>query len=145
MDSSGERSIPVNEEVNSGATKTVEHEAYGIQYAPRNAIKGQVMANFLADIIAEDRVPPGTYKSSLTRMKPRCKERSKEIQRASNDHGSGAGLILIDSEGAEYPYTLRLNFTNSNNDAEYKALLAGLRIAAKMKVKKMHAGFKVGS
>ncbi|GJX60655.1 putative ribonuclease H-like domain-containing protein [Tanacetum coccineum] len=54
--------------------------------------------------------------------------------RASNDHGSGACLILIDSEGVEYPYTLRLNFTNSNNDSEYKALLAGLRIAAKMKV-----------
>ncbi|GKA31231.1 reverse transcriptase domain-containing protein [Tanacetum coccineum] len=58
---------------------------------------------------------------------------------ASNDHISGAGLILIDSEGVEYSYALRLNFTNLNNDAEYEALLAGLRIAAKMKVEKMHA------
>ncbi|GJS86690.1 reverse transcriptase domain-containing protein [Tanacetum coccineum] len=56
----------------------------------------------------------------------------------SNEHGSGAGLILIDLEGAEYSYALRLNFANSN-DAEYEALLAGLRIAAKMKVEKMHA------
>ncbi|GJU76508.1 reverse transcriptase domain-containing protein, partial [Tanacetum coccineum] len=52
---------------------------------------------------------------------------------ASNEHGSGIGLILIDPEGAEYSYALRLNFTNSNNDAEYEALLAGLRIAAKIK------------
>ncbi|GJW44856.1 reverse transcriptase domain-containing protein [Tanacetum coccineum] len=58
---------------------------------------------------------------------------------ASNEHGSGAGLILIDTEGAEYSYALRLNFANSNNDAEYEALLAGLRIATKMKVEKMHA------
>ncbi|GJU93577.1 reverse transcriptase domain-containing protein [Tanacetum coccineum] len=57
---------------------------------------------------------------------------------ASNDHRSGAGLILIDLEGIEYSYALQLNFANSNNDAEYEALLAGLRIATKMKVKKMH-------
>ncbi|GJR78604.1 hypothetical protein Tco_0149389 [Tanacetum coccineum] len=42
-----------------------------------------------------------------------------------------AGLILIDPEGAEYSYALRFNFANSNNDAKYEALLAGLRIAAK--------------
>ncbi|GKD45430.1 reverse transcriptase domain-containing protein, partial [Tanacetum coccineum] len=58
---------------------------------------------------------------------------------ASNEHGSGAGLILIDLKGTEYSYALRLNFPNSNNDAEYEALLAGLRIATKMKVEKMHA------
>ncbi|GJR79918.1 reverse transcriptase domain-containing protein [Tanacetum coccineum] len=58
---------------------------------------------------------------------------------ASNNHELGAGFTLIDPEGAEYNYTLRLNFANSNNDAEYEALLAGLRITAKMKVKKMHA------
>ncbi|GKB11051.1 reverse transcriptase domain-containing protein [Tanacetum coccineum] len=58
---------------------------------------------------------------------------------ASNEHGSGASLILIDSERIEYSYALRLNFANSNNDAEYEALLAGLRIATKMKVEKMHA------
>ncbi|GJQ95495.1 reverse transcriptase domain-containing protein [Tanacetum coccineum] len=58
---------------------------------------------------------------------------------ASNEHGSRACLILIDPEGAEYSYALRLNFTNSNNDADYEALLTGLRIAAKIKVEKMHA------
>ncbi|GJR35743.1 reverse transcriptase domain-containing protein [Tanacetum coccineum] len=54
---------------------------------------------------------------------------------ASNDYGLGAGLILIDPEGMEYSYALRLNLNNSNNDAEYEALLAGLRIA-KEKTKK---------
>ncbi|GJZ10959.1 reverse transcriptase domain-containing protein [Tanacetum coccineum] len=65
----------------------------------------------------------------------------------SNRHGSGAGLILIDPKGAEYSYALRLNFSNSNNDAEYEALLAGLRIATKMKVEKNACicGFEIGS
>ncbi|GKC93415.1 hypothetical protein Tco_1158857 [Tanacetum coccineum] len=41
------------------------------------------------------------------------------IDRASSDHGSGAGLILIDTEGVEYSYALRLNFNNSNNDISH--------------------------
>nr|GEW51649.1 reverse transcriptase domain-containing protein [Tanacetum cinerariifolium] len=49
--------------------------------------------------------------------------------------GSGAGLILINPEGVEFTYALRFHFTPSNNEAEYEALVAGLRIAAQMGVK----------
>ncbi|GJX78698.1 reverse transcriptase domain-containing protein [Tanacetum coccineum] len=48
--------------------------------------------------------------------------------------GSGAGLVLIGPSGLEYTYALRLTFFSTNNEAEYEALLAGLRIAGKMKV-----------
>nr|GEU95406.1 hypothetical protein [Tanacetum cinerariifolium] len=58
---------------------------------------------------------------------------------ASNERGSRAGLILIDLEGAEYSYALRLNFVNSNNDAEYEALLAGLQ-QAKYLIKEIYMG-----
>ncbi|GJR98084.1 reverse transcriptase domain-containing protein [Tanacetum coccineum] len=46
----------------------------------------------------------------------------------------GAGLILTSPEGAEFTYALRFQFTASNNEAEYEALLVGLRIAAQMGV-----------
>ncbi|GKD98845.1 reverse transcriptase domain-containing protein, partial [Tanacetum coccineum] len=36
--------------------------------------------------------------------------------------------------GTEFTYALPLNFTSTNNEAEYEALLAGLRLVAKMKV-----------
>ncbi|GJT30644.1 reverse transcriptase domain-containing protein [Tanacetum coccineum] len=58
---------------------------------------------------------------------------------ASNNEGSRAGLILIAPDDVENSYALRLNFSNSNNDAEYEALLAGLRIAKEMKVRDIHA------
>ncbi|GJY96757.1 reverse transcriptase domain-containing protein [Tanacetum coccineum] len=58
---------------------------------------------------------------------------------ASNSRGYGAGLILIALDDVEYSYAFRLNFSNSNNDAEYEALLAGLQIATKMQVKDIHA------
>ncbi|GJZ21367.1 reverse transcriptase domain-containing protein [Tanacetum coccineum] len=48
---------------------------------------------------------------------------------ASSSDGSGAGLMLISPEGKEYTYALRFKFKTTNNEAEYEALLAGLRIA----------------
>ncbi|GJR41502.1 reverse transcriptase domain-containing protein [Tanacetum coccineum] len=58
---------------------------------------------------------------------------------ASNSVGSGFGLILIAPDDVEYSYTLCLNFSNSNNDVKYEALLVGLRIAIEMQVKDIHA------
>ncbi|GJS06171.1 reverse transcriptase domain-containing protein [Tanacetum coccineum] len=53
---------------------------------------------------------------------------------ASSSKGSGAGLVLISPTKTEYTYALRLTFESTNNQAEYEALLAGLRIAKKMGV-----------
>ncbi|GJT29073.1 reverse transcriptase domain-containing protein [Tanacetum coccineum] len=44
-------------------------------------------------------------------------------------NGFGAGLILTNVEGAEFTYTLRFRFEVTNNEAEYEASIAGLRIA----------------
>ncbi|GJV79016.1 reverse transcriptase domain-containing protein [Tanacetum coccineum] len=43
--------------------------------------------------------------------------------------GFGVGLILTDPEGAEFTYALIFKFDATNNEAEYEALIAGLRIA----------------
>ncbi|GKA97005.1 reverse transcriptase domain-containing protein [Tanacetum coccineum] len=51
--------------------------------------------------------------------------------------GSEAGLILTNPEGAEFTYALRFRFETTNNEAEYKALIAGLRIAEEMGVKNL--------
>nr|GEX27913.1 hypothetical protein [Tanacetum cinerariifolium] len=53
---------------------------------------------------------------------------------ASSRKGSGAGLVLIGASGIEYTYALRLTFPSTNNEAEYEALLAGLRIARQMNI-----------
>ncbi|GKF54974.1 reverse transcriptase domain-containing protein, partial [Tanacetum coccineum] len=53
-------------------------------------------------------------------------------------HGSGVGLILTSPEGTKFTYTLRFQFTVSNNEAKYEALIAGLRIAAQIGVRNVH-------
>ncbi|GKA53704.1 reverse transcriptase domain-containing protein [Tanacetum coccineum] len=46
-------------------------------------------------------------------------------------------LMLIDLVGKEYTYALRFEFETTNNEAEYEALLAGLRIAQEMEITKL--------
>ncbi|GJU87334.1 ribonuclease H-like domain-containing protein [Tanacetum coccineum] len=57
--------------------------------------------------------------------------------RASSPDGAGAGLMLIDPAGKEYTYALRFEFETTNNEAEYEALLVGLRIAQEMEITKV--------
>ncbi|GJS75582.1 reverse transcriptase domain-containing protein [Tanacetum coccineum] len=51
--------------------------------------------------------------------------------------GFGAGLILTNLEGAEFTYALRFRFVATNNEAEYEALITGLRIAEQIGVKNL--------
>ena len=46
---------------------------------------------------------------------------------ASNAMGAGAGIVVITPEGIRLEHSFRLGFKASNNEAEYEALLAGLR------------------
>ncbi|GKE70482.1 reverse transcriptase domain-containing protein, partial [Tanacetum coccineum] len=52
---------------------------------------------------------------------------------------SGAGLILTNPEGTEFTYALRFRFDATNNEAEYEALIAGLKIAEQMGLKNLQA------
>ena len=54
--------------------------------------------------------------------------------------GAGAGVLLVAPTGEHLKYVVRMHFPremSTNNTAEYKGLLAGLRIAADLGVKKL--------
>ncbi|XP_020225036.1 uncharacterized protein LOC109806916 [Cajanus cajan] len=54
------------------------------------------------------------------------------VDGSSNCQGSGAGVILEGPKGITLEQSLRFRFKASNNQAEYEALLAGLRLAEDM-------------
>ncbi|GJR65945.1 reverse transcriptase domain-containing protein [Tanacetum coccineum] len=58
---------------------------------------------------------------------------------SSCTYGSGAVLILTNPEGMEFTYALRFRFDATNNEAEYEALIAGLRIVEQIGVKNLQA------
>ncbi|GJT69832.1 reverse transcriptase domain-containing protein [Tanacetum coccineum] len=116
------------------AKYVVELGAYNIKFIPRNAVKGQVLADFLSE------APEGTKEDLYFRM-PEVPVEKDDTESwtlftngASSPKGSGAGLVLIGPSGIEYTYALRLTFPSTNNEAEYEALLVGLRIARQMNI-----------
>ena len=54
------------------------------------------------------------------------------VDGAANQKGSGVGLVLISPEKLIIEKSLRLGFSATNNEAEYKALLEGMSMVQRM-------------
>ncbi|XP_071686927.1 uncharacterized protein [Rutidosis leptorrhynchoides] len=114
------------------AVELGEHE---INFSSRSAVKGQILADYLAEI-------PADVEASAEHQDPPAPVLSPwelYTDGACSASGAGAGVILTGPGGEEHTYALRFNFAVTNNEAEYEALLAGMRIAHKLNVKILHA------
>ena len=93
----------------------IELNEFNIQYRPRTAIKGQVVADFIAE---------------YTQLKGKGTEVlgqwSIHTDGSSNRHVGGAGVVV---RTPEIECMIRLDFPITNNKAEYEALVAGLDLA----------------
>ncbi|CAL9020720.1 unnamed protein product [Prunus brigantina] len=56
---------------------------------------------------------------------------------SSTSKGGGAGVVLINPEGQAMTLSFKLNFTCTNNVAEYEAFIMGMSIAKEMGVEKI--------
>jgi ribonuclease HI len=54
---------------------------------------------------------------------------------ACNANGNGAGVLLVSPKGKQSPYRFKLEFSCTNNVAEYEALILGLDTTRKMGMK----------
>ena len=52
-------------------------------------------------------------------------------------NGSRAGVVLVSPLGDKLCYVLQIHFDSSNNEAEYEALLYGLRMAISLGVRRL--------
>ena len=104
---------------------------------PRTSIKGQV----LADLVAEFTEPP------LEELEPTENTNGKlvgiisqhgilpwdvYVDGASNQKDSGIRVVLISPEKVIVEKSLRLNFSATNNEAEYETLLMGIAMVQRM-------------
>lgn len=128
----------------------IEFSKFDITYRPRPAIKAQVLADFISEFTPEQ--VTSTLKTPVGHTIPEeiIPAIDDELQfnhsipvwrlyvdDASNSHGSGAEAILMtphteSPDMARLEYALQFNFKASNKEAEYEALLAGLRTAQHM-------------
>ena len=86
-------------------------------------MKTQFMANFLAEFALNDTTTPDWW--------------THYVNGASNVKGSKVGIILEGPDNITLEQALNLNFKASNNWAEYKVLIAGLKLAREVKAKKL--------
>nr|GEV27988.1 reverse transcriptase domain-containing protein [Tanacetum cinerariifolium] len=113
---------------------SIELGEYVIHYRPRVSVKGQILADFIVERPEED--------SSDTLMEAEEEPPKPWIlftDGSSCTNGSGAGLILTNPKGVEFTYAIRFRFDAINNEAEYEALILGLRIAEQMAIKNLQA------
>ncbi|XP_058071115.1 uncharacterized protein LOC131220168 [Magnolia sinica] len=138
------RQVLQRPEVSGLMTKwAIELGEFDIQFCSRTAIKGQAVANFIAEFTTTnadeigtevEMTPPvslGDQKAILD------KGWVLHVDGSSNVKGVGAGIILVAFNSTIIQYAIRFEFKALNNEAEYEALLAGLMLAASLGVQSL--------
>ena len=111
--------------------------AFDIKYMPRTSIKGQVLADLVAEF-AEcpeeiDVEQHGMGEKLVGLISTQCPSPWKVyVDGVANQWGSGVGLVLVSPEKITIEKSLRLSFWATNNEAEYEALLMGIVMVQKM-------------
>ncbi|XP_072084723.1 uncharacterized protein [Arachis hypogaea] len=99
---------------------SIELSEFDIQYESRKAPKSQVLADFVSEMTNETQHIAACW--------------SIHVDGASNKEGGGAGVLLKEGEKVIGEQSLQFRFNASNNQAEYEALLAGLKLAQQLKI-----------
>jgi ribonuclease HI len=100
-----------------------------ISFAPRKAIKSQVLADFVAEWV-DTQLSTAPIQPELWTM---------YFNGSLMKTGAGAGLLFITPLGKHLLYVLRIHFPTSNNVSEYEALVNGLCIAIELGVRCLDA------
>ncbi|CAJ2675664.1 unnamed protein product [Trifolium pratense] len=104
---------------------SLELSEFDIRYESRKALKAQVLADFVAEMTSSSPTVDGADKWTIF------------VDGASSATGAGAGIILENENGLLIEVSLALSFPTSNNQAEYEAFLAGLRLAEDLQAKEI--------
>jgi ribonuclease HI len=98
-----------------------------LAYAPRKAIKSQILADFVAEW-TDTQLP-------LPQIQAECW--TLYFDGSVMKTGAGAGQLFISPLGEHMRYAVRLHFPASNNKAEYEPLLCDLNIAIEIGIKRL--------
>ncbi|PKI74767.1 hypothetical protein CRG98_004785 [Punica granatum] len=114
---------------------------YDSEYVSRTSVKGQAIADHLAQfpikddtLINFDFPDEGILQVNGEEDKPTWK---MYFNGAVNSIGSGIDAVLISPDGRYYPVAAKINFSYTNNVAEYEACSLGLQAAIDFKVKEL--------
>ncbi|XP_022875567.1 uncharacterized protein LOC111394008 [Olea europaea var. sylvestris] len=104
---------------------------FDIVFKIRVAIKGRALVDFVAEFTNAPEM-----EEVMESVEPPT--RNLFVDGSVGDIGLGIGVVLVNPEGHKLNLVMRFEFKATNNAAEYKALLAGLRLAKEMQVRRLH-------
>jgi ribonuclease HI/probable phosphoglycerate mutase len=94
---------------------------YSLKYLPLKAVKGQVVADFIADHSIDENV-------EYVELEPW----KLYFDGSSHKNGIGVGMLIISPDRIPTKFKYKVESPCSNNEAEYEALIAGLEILLKL-------------
>ena len=103
----------------------------------RTSVKGQVLTDLVAEF-AETPFEERVEKQNMDEKSVGAMSLQEPlswrvyVDGAANHRGSGVGLVLISLESITIEKSLRLDFSATNNEAEYETLLVGMTMVQKM-------------
>ena len=113
---------------------------FDIEYKPRSSVKGQALADFILEFPLEREEDAATLESVKKDQVQASDDRTPavgwkmNIDRAVNKEGVRADIVLISPEGPHMCSAIHFDYRVLNNEAEYEALISGIRLELEMKV-----------
>ncbi|KAL0355583.1 UNVERIFIED_CONTAM: hypothetical protein Sradi_4005200 [Sesamum radiatum] len=95
----------------------IELSEYDMSYLPRTTIKAQTLADFVSEMTR-------TIHEEVSEVRPWL----LHVDGSSTTRGSGAGIVLTTPQRDDLEFAVKFEFKASNNEAEYEALVIGMRI-----------------
>nr|CAE04960.2 OSJNBa0070D17.11 [Oryza sativa Japonica Group] len=115
----------------------IELSEFDLHFEPRHAIKSQALADFVAEWTPAPEPVSVPEASSGPSQLPHTAYWVMQFDGSLSLQGAGAGVTLTSPSGDVLRYLVRLDFRATNNMAEYEGLLAGLRVAAGLGIRRL--------
>nr|AAU90238.1 putative polyprotein [Oryza sativa Japonica Group] len=115
----------------------IELSEFDLHFEPRHAIKSQALADFVAEWTPAPEPVSVPEASSGPSQLPHTAHWVMQFDGSLSLQGAGAGVTLTSPSGDVLRYLVRLDFRATNNMAEYEGLLAGLRVAAGLGIRRL--------
>nr|ABB47352.2 retrotransposon protein, putative, unclassified [Oryza sativa Japonica Group] len=115
----------------------IELSEFDLHFEPRHAIKSQALADFVAEWTPAPEPVSVPEASSSPSQLPHTAYWVMQFDGSLSLQGAGAGVTLTSPSGDVLRYLVRLDFRATNNMAEYEGLLAGLRVAAGLGIRRL--------
>ncbi|KAL0355959.1 UNVERIFIED_CONTAM: hypothetical protein Sradi_4042800 [Sesamum radiatum] len=96
----------------------VELSEYDISYLTSTNIKVQALADFVSEVAG---APPEET--------PKDEKWLLHVDGSSTIQGSGAGIVITSPQGEDLEFAIKFDFKASNNEVEYEAVVAGMKMA----------------